>query len=164
MTFEGRSRGGAVSRTGCEVGVAFLEFDGVFSLFTFLSLWRGIMGGRGSGCPPWRRDRTLHFGAGECRWEQDLGRVLKAGNPSSRHSPLGRDAVNIFDFTYGHNGAARPAVRKLWKEKATGAVLEFLEDVSVGRWLLARVARAPRVEEVGGGKVWGGEEGGPEPP
>ena len=57
-----------------------------------------------------------------------------------------------------------PAVRKLWREGATTAVLEFLEDTSVGQWLLAGVVRAPRVEEVGEDEVPEGEEGGPGPP
>ena len=56
-----------------------------------------------------------------------------------------------------------PAVRKLWKEKTTEAVLEFLEDTPAGRWISAGVARAPREEVVGEGAVSGGEEGGPGP-
>ena len=50
-------------------------------------------------------------------------------------------------------------MRRLWKEEATGAVLEFLVETSAGRWL--SVARMPRVEEAGEGKVSEGEEGGP---
>ena len=46
-----------------------------------------------------------------------------------------------------------PAVRKLWREGATGAVLEFLEDTSVGRRLSAGGTRAPRVEKVGEGEM-----------
>ena len=53
-----------------------------------------------------------------------------------------------------------PAVGKLWREGAIGAVLEFLEDTPVGRWLSAGGARAPRVEEVGEGGMSEGEEGG----
>ena len=49
-------------------------------------------------------------------------------------------------------------------EGATTAVLEFLEDTSVGQWLLAGVVRAPRVEGVGEDEVPEGEEGGPGPP
>ena len=45
-----------------------------------------------------------------------------------------------------------------------GAVLEFLEDTSVGRWLLAGGVRAPRKEEVGEGEASEGEEGGQGPP
>ena len=57
-----------------------------------------------------------------------------------------------------------PAVGKLWKEKATEAVLEFLEDTPVGRWLPAGAARAPR-EEVSGEVVGSeGQEGGPGSP
>ena len=37
-----------------------------------------------------------------------------------------------------------PAVRKLRREGATGAVLEFLEDTLVGRWQTAGGTRAPR--------------------
>ena len=37
-------------------------------------------------------------------------------------------------------------VRELWKENATEAVLEFLEDAQVGRWLSARALMALRVE------------------
>lgn len=47
---------------------------------------------------------------------------------------------------------------------ATGAVLEFLDDTSVGRWLSAGVVRAPRVEGAGEGEVPEDEEGGPGPP
>ena len=54
-----------------------------------------------------------------------------------------------------------PAVRKLWKEKATDAVLEFLEDMPVGHWLSTGVARAPREEVAGEGAVSEGEQGGP---
>ena len=54
-----------------------------------------------------------------------------------------------------------PAVRKLWREGATGAVLEFLEDTSIGRWLSAGETRAPRVEEAGEGEVSEGGEGSP---
>ena len=55
-----------------------------------------------------------------------------------------------------------PAVRKLWKEGATEAVLEFLGDVRVGCWQAVRV-RAP-AEAKGEGTGSEGEEGGPGPP
>ena len=55
-------------------------------------------------------------------------------------------------------------MRKLWREGATGAVLEFLEDTSVGKRWSAGVARAPRGEEAGEGEISEGEEGGPRPP
>ena len=53
-----------------------------------------------------------------------------------------------------------PAVRKLWKERATEAVLE---GTPVGRWWSAGEAREPREAE-GRGEVREGEEGGPGPP
>ena len=53
-----------------------------------------------------------------------------------------------------------PATRKLWRESATGAVLEFLADAQVGHW-----SSAPRAGEgAGEGEASGGEEGGPGPP
>ena len=55
-----------------------------------------------------------------------------------------------------------PAVRKLWKEGATEAVLGFLEDTQVGCWRPAGVARLPREAE--GGGVSEGEESGLGPP
>ena len=55
-----------------------------------------------------------------------------------------------------------PAVRKLWKGRATKAVLEFLGDVRVGYWQAAR-GRAP-VEAEDEGTESEGEEGGPGPP
>ena len=64
----------------------------------------------------------------------------------------------------GRKHPRAPAVRKLWREGATRAVLEFLEDTSVGRWLSAGGTRAPRVEEAGEGEASEGEEGGPGPP
>ena len=57
-----------------------------------------------------------------------------------------------------------PAVRKLWKEGATGAVLEILEDTPVGRRLSAGMARAPRGNEVFEGEMTESEEDGPGPP
>ena len=44
-------------------------------------------------------------------------------------------------------------MRKLWKKRATGAVLEFLEDTSVGQRLSAGVVRGGggRRRGVGGG-------------
>ena len=54
--------------------------------------------------------------------------------------------------------------KKAVEEKATGVVLEVLEDTSVGRWLPASVARASRGEEVGKGEVSEGGEEGPPPP
>ena len=54
-----------------------------------------------------------------------------------------------------------PAVRKLWDEKATEAVLEFLEDARVGCWTAAGPARR-QAEDVG--QSGEGEEGSPEPP
>ena len=51
-----------------------------------------------------------------------------------------------------------PAVRKLWKEGATEAVLELL-----GCWSSAGAARSPSEAE-GGGKVSDGEEDGPGSP
>ena len=56
------------------------------------------------------------------------------------------------------------AVRNLWRESATGAVLEFLQNTSVGRRLPVRVARGPREEEAGEGAVSEGEEGDLGPP
>ena len=56
-----------------------------------------------------------------------------------------------------------PTVRKLWKEGATEAVLEFLGDVRVGCWSSAGVVRTPREGE-GGGEESECEEGGPGPP
>ena len=55
-----------------------------------------------------------------------------------------------------------PAVRKLRKEGATEAVLDFLRDTPVGCWLLAGVARSPREAE-GRVEASEGEEGGPGP-
>ena len=54
-----------------------------------------------------------------------------------------------------------PAVRKLWDERATEAVLEFLEDTRVGCWIAAGTARR---QAEGVGQSGEGEEGGPEPP
>ena len=54
-------------------------------------------------------------------------------------------------------------MRNLWREGATGAVLEFLEDTS-GRWLSAGGMRARRVEDVGEGEMSEGEVGDPGPP
>ena len=54
-----------------------------------------------------------------------------------------------------------PAVRKLWREEATEAVLEFLRDTRVGCWTASRGAGRP-AEEADQGD--GGEEGGPGPP
>ena len=54
-----------------------------------------------------------------------------------------------------------PAVRRLWDERATEAVLEFLKDTRVGFWTAAGTARRP-AEDVGQGDE--GEEGGPGPP
>ena len=42
--------------------------------------------------------------------------------------------------------------------------MELLEDTSIGRWLSAGGARAPRVEEVSEGEMSEGEEGSPRPP
>ena len=64
----------------------------------------------------------------------------------------------------GWKNPRAPAVQKLWREGATGAVLESLEDASVGRWLSAGRTRAPRVEEAGEGETPEGEKGGPGPP
>ena len=61
-----------------------------------------------------------------------------------------------------HPGPKAPAVRKLWKEETTEAVLEFLGEVRAGCWQGARV-RTP-AEAVGRGAVSEGEEGGPGPP
>ena len=47
-----------------------------------------------------------------------------------------------------------PAVRKLWKEGATEAVLEFLRDVRAGCWQTAK-ARTPAGAEGAGSE---GEE------
>ena len=55
-----------------------------------------------------------------------------------------------------------PAVRKLWKERATEAFHEFLEDVRAGFWQGTRV-RAP-AEAEGEGGVSEGDEGSPGPP
>src|SRR6266705_6546840 len=58
-----------------------------------------------------------------------------------------------------------PAMKWLWSEKATGAVLAFLEDTQVGCRVSSERARAmvdePRDEE---GSESEGEEGGPGPP
>ena len=51
-----------------------------------------------------------------------------------------------------------PAVRKLWKEEATEAVLEFLGKVPAGCWPSAGV-RAPREAEGVGEESEGGESG-----
>ena len=56
-----------------------------------------------------------------------------------------------------------PVVKKLWKEEATEAALEFLGDVRAGCWSSGGIARAPRMAE-GGGEASEGEEGGPGPP
>ena len=64
----------------------------------------------------------------------------------------------------GRKHPRAPAIRKLWREGATGAVLEFLEDIAVGRRLSARGVRAPRAEEAGEGEVTEGEESCPGPP
>ena len=64
-------------------------------------------------------------------------------------------------------------MRKLWREGAIEAVLEFLEDkailelledTAVGQWWLTGGARAPRGKEAGEGEISEGEEGGPGPP
>ena len=57
-----------------------------------------------------------------------------------------------------------PSVRWLWKEEATRAVPEFLEDTRVGCRVSsgrARLDEGRDVEEVPGSE---GEEGGPGPP
>ena len=52
-----------------------------------------------------------------------------------------------------------PAVRKLWKEGGTEAVLEYLSDTRVGCWSSAGAMRAPREAE-SLGEASEGEEGG----
>ena len=57
-----------------------------------------------------------------------------------------------------------PSVRRLWKEEATEAVLELLEDTRVGCRVSSgrvRVGDGRDVEEVQGSE---GSEGGPGPP
>ena len=54
-----------------------------------------------------------------------------------------------------------PAVRKPWDERATEAVLEFLEDTRVECWTAAGTAKR---QAEGVGQSGEGEEGGPEPP
>ena len=60
-----------------------------------------------------------------------------------------------------------PAVRWLWDERATGAVLDCLEDTRAGCGTSARAASGSQEQEGGGeGEDQGseGEEGGPGPP
>ena len=89
----------------------------------------------------------------ECRW-------CGSGRRGSRHHlftecqawvPQIRKLGKRVGKDCGQKHPKALAVRKLWKERATEAVLELLEDAPVGHWLSAGVARAPRVEGVGEG-------------
>ena len=96
---KGRCRGWAASRTGCDVGSAFLAFGGVFfTLFLFASLPSCSFssgeefGGKETEVPR-LNGRTLHFGAGKCSLGTGLGRKVKVEKPSRYHSPFGLDAA-----------------------------------------------------------------------
>ena len=74
------------------------------------------------------------------------------------------EAMEVCGNDRGWKHPRVPAVRKLWRGGATGAVLEFLDDTSAGRRLSAGVVRAPRVDGAGEGEVPEDEEGGIGPP
>ena len=105
----------------------------------------------------------LHLESDRCRW-------CNSGARESRHHlfvecrawtaqrhrlwrRVGKDC--------GWEHPRAPAVRKLWDERATEAVLEFLEDTRVGCRTAASTARR-QSEDVG--QSGEGEEGSPEPP
>ena len=104
----------------------------------------------------------LHRESDECQW-------CKCGKRESRHhlfveckawAPqirrLWRRVAK--DCRWKHPKA--PAVRKLWKGRATEAVLEFLRDTRIGGWQTSRVKALAEVEAAGSE----GEENGPGPP
>ena len=110
-----------------------------------------------------RMTGPLHLESDRCRW-------CNSGARESRHHPfvecrawtaqrhrlwrrVGKDC--------GWEHPRAPAVRKLWDERATEAVLEFLEDTRVGCWTAVGTARR-QAEDVG--QSGEGEEGSPEPP
>ena len=108
----------------------------------------------------------LRLESSECRW-------CGSGRRESRHHlfterqallPQIRRLWGQVGKDCGWKRPRAPAVRNLWKERATEAMLEFLEDTPVGRWLPVGVARAPREEMAGEGAVSEGEEGRPGPP
>ena len=66
------------------------------------------------------------------------------------------------DCGWKHSRA--PAVRKMWKEKATEAVLEFLEDKPAGRWLSAGVRELLGRRWLAKALCQGAGGGGPGPP
>ena len=118
-----------------------------------------------AGCTHERMTAPLRRGSSDCRW-------CGNGKRESRHhlsiecrawAPQIQRLWRLVgkDCRWEHPKA--PAVRKLWKEGATEAVLEYLADTQVGCWSSAGERRAPReAEDLGEAEE--GEEGGPGPP
>ena len=110
-----------------------------------------------------RMTGLLQAETSECRW-------CGSGKRESRHHlfteceawrPQIRRLWRRVGKDCGWKHPRAPAVRKLWREEATEAVLEFLRDTRVGCWTASR--RAERLaEEADQGD--GGEDGGPGPP
>ena len=104
-----------------------------------------------------RMTGALRLESSECRW---CGNGKRESRPHllmecQAWAPQIRRLWKWVGKDRGWKHPRAPAVIKLWKEEATGAVLEFLVEASAGRWL--SVARMPRVEEAGEGKVSEGE-------
>ena len=110
-----------------------------------------------------RMTGPLQVETSECRWcgsgkresRHHLFTECEAWRPQIRRlwKRVGKDC--------GWEHPRAPAVRKLWREEATEAVLEFLRDTRVGCWTASRGAER-LAEEADQGN--GGEEGGPGPP
>ena len=80
------------------------------------------------------------------------------------HIPGASDALEK-DWKGLPLGPKAPALRRLWKGEATGAVLDFLESTRVGCRASAEMARL-RMYDRGGEDAWSSEgpEGEPGPP
>ena len=93
------------------------------------------------------RRQSCHHLFVECRaWASQIRRLWRR---------IGKDC--------GWEHPRAPAVRWLWDERATGAVLEFLEDTRVGYRTSAREMLGPQGQEgeaEGEGQASGGRRGG----